>query len=217
MKTIEKNKTIHPANQHTDGYGISDAELKDKQQQMIKSTKDQKLEADLLSMLGDFPGLSIDVSRSPRWKRMCVTFIWDGFDGLLPEERFHRLVNVIPADFCNTRLAGFVWLELTSNETVETFLKLPRSEDIGNHELEIDASLRRVGFFELLRDSMGSQLRRSCPGDFSLSAKIMSTVNFTTRQVTDAKLLFIHYGAYCDCQVLQSVNPTVAKRHAIAG
>lgn len=204
-------------NVYTEDYEPSDTVSRENHQQMIKSVKYQQLESDLMSMLGSFPGLTIEVGHSPRWKRMCVTFIWDGFDGLLPEERFHRLVNVIPEDFRNSHLAGFVWLELTPNETVEAFLKLPRSEDIGNHELEIDASLRRVGFFELLRDSMGSQLRRSCPGDFSLSAKIMSAVNFTTQQAINAKLLFIRYGAYCDCQVLQSVNPAVAKHHAVAG
>ena len=48
--------------------------------------------AELTTMLaGPCPGIEVTAEHSGRWDRMCVTFRWDGFEGLLPEERYERL------------------------------------------------------------------------------------------------------------------------------
>lgn len=185
---------------------------------IVKSSKYSKIEAELTAMLEEpFPSLSVEISHSKRWDRMCATFHWDGFADLLPEERFHRLVGVIPENFRIEKMAGFVWLELEPGESVDSFLNQPRSEDVEHRELEIDASLRRAGFFDVLEKLISARRNKGCPGDFSLSRQALVNSKCGTKQITDAKLLFIRHGAYCDCQVLQSVEPAFSKRHAATG
>lgn len=182
---------------------------------MPKSSDHRKLEMDLVAKLAHtFPGMTVEVGHSARWNRMCVTFRWVGFADLLPEERFHRLVSVLPERFRKTRLDGFVWLELTPSETVEEFLKLPRSEDMTFREARIYAGLIRAGYFDALRELLGTTPEENCPGDFSKTVELLSARRFTPRKTTETKLLFIRHGAYCDCQVLQSVQAALEQRHA---
>ena len=51
---------------------------------------------------------------------------------------------VIPTDFREQKMAGFVWLELAQGESVEEFLKLPRSEDIADREAEIFKDTKNI-------------------------------------------------------------------------
>lgn len=198
--------------------GLSGGDSRKHNDRIVESKKYNKIEAELAVLLVEhFPGMDVDICHSDRWDRMCVTFRWVGFTGLLPEERFHRLVGAISKDFRSKKITGFVWLELAPDESVNSFLKQPRSEDIGNRELEIDTSLRRAGFFEALQKTMSAERNKGCPGDFSLSKKMLVKTKCNTQQIIDAKLLFIRYGAYCDCQVLQSVEPVFSKRHAATG
>jgi hypothetical protein len=182
---------------------------------MSERPADRKLEMELVAKLArTFPGMTVEVGNSARWNRMCVTFRWVGFAKLLPEERFHRVVSVLPERFRKDRLDGFVWMELTPSETVEEFLKLPRSEDVTVKEARIYAGLVRAGYFDTLRESLGSTPEENCPGDFSTTVAILDTGRFTPRKITEAKLLFIRHGAFCDCQVLQSVQAALEQRHA---
>ena len=182
---------------------------------MIEKQSTRKLEMDLVAKLARaFPGLTVEVGHSERWNRMCATFRWAGFADLLPEERFHRLVSVLPEKYRKTTLDGFVWLELTLTESVEEFLKLPRSEDMAGKEAVIYTGLLEAGFFEALAESLGSAWEENCLGDFSKSTEIFLARRFPETEIREAKLLFIRHGAYCDCQVLQSVRPALEQRHA---
>ncbi len=175
----------------------------------------RKLVADLTALLEPgFPGIAVEVEHSDRWDRMCVTFRWPGFADLLAEERFHRLVAAIPEKFRQDSLAEFVWLELTPEETVDAYLKLPRSEDIGKQEAAIYAMLVDAGFFGLLAETLGSAPKAKCPGDFSLSASILSGKARSPAQIRNAKLAFIRHGAYCDCQALLTAQNALATQHA---
>ena len=177
--------------------------------------RDRQLEAELAEMLAPhFSGMTVEVGHSDQWDRMCVTFRWPGFVTLLPEERFHRLARVIPSDFRDSRLDGFVWLELTPDETVEAFLRLPRSEEVAEREADIYADLLEAGFFESLGESMGPTPDRQCRGGFSEIEAVLSGKNCSAANIRDAKLVFIRHGAYCDCQVLQTVLPELAKSYA---
>ncbi len=198
--------------------GIIGSKSSGQNDRIVESNKYRKIEAELAVILVEhFPGMDVDISHSDRWDRMCVTFRWAGFVGLLPEERFHRLVGVISEDFRTQKMAGFVWLELAPDESVESFLKQPRSEDVENRELEIDASLRHTGFYEALQKTMSAKRNQGCPGDFSFSQQSLIQARCNAQQITEARLLFIRHGAYCDCQVLQSVEPAFSKRHAPTG
>ncbi|MFQ5591816.1 MAG: hypothetical protein ACE5HE_11685 [Phycisphaerae bacterium] len=184
---------------------------------MTGKVKAALLESDLSRLLTPgFPGITVEVGQSKRWNRPCVTFRWAGFDGLLPEERFHRLNRVIPESLRTKRLDGFVWLELTPQETIEEFLELPRSEDIAERERDIYCRLLELGFFESLSAALGESPEATCRGDFSRSAALLGAANWTAKQIRDAKLVFIHHGTYCDCQALLSAASVLGDLHARA-
>ncbi len=182
---------------------------------MAPLQNERKLEMDLVAMLArKFPGLTVKVGRCARLDRKSVTFSWAGFADLLVEERFQRLAAVIPGTFRKRRLSGFVWYELSPSETLEEFLKKPRSEDMADQEGGIYDGLLRVAFFDALRRSLGSAPADACPGDFSLSARVLAAEQFSAAKIRDAKLTFIRHGVFCDCQVLETVQPALARQCA---
>ena len=184
---------------------------------MTSRQDDKRVEAELAAMLGPrFPGMTVTVAHSERWNRKSVTFRWSGFAGLLPEERFHRLVSVLSEDFIETCMKGFVWLELAPGETVDAFLALPRSEDIAGREPSIYGELLKVGFFDSLRSALGKTPEKSCLGDFSKTQVLLSATVHTTDAIRTAKLLLIRHGAYCDCQTLLTAEPSLAQLNVSA-
>jgi len=169
--------------------------------------------AELTTMLaGPCPGIEVTAEHSGRWDGMCVTFRWSGFAGLLPEERYERLVRVIPEEYCKKKLAGFVWLELAPGESIDAFLAMPRSEDVAEKEADIDAELRRIGFFPALSNCLGSSPKKTCRGDLSGVARVLGDLAFDGERIDQAKMLFIRYGAYCDCQALLTVEKQLAEK-----
>lgn len=179
----------------------------------MKARRENKqLEAELLAMLGPrFPDMTVTVEPSDRWDRLCVRFCWSGFAGLLPEERFHRLTSVIDDDFRTSRMEGVVWLELAPGETVEQYLELPRSEDLGGKEHKVCAALARDGFFDRLGKALGPSPEVRCGGDFALTTVVLSDAEYSPDKIRDAKLLFIRHGVYCDCQVVSTAQSELAK------
>ena len=107
-------------------------------------------------------------------------------------------------------MAGFVWLEMAPKESLKGFLKLPRSEDIARRGGQIYRKLKELGFFDALGKRLGVSPGKSCGGDFGLTVAALASMKASSSLVRDAKLLFIGYGAYCDCQVLESVAPALA-------
>ena len=181
---------------------------------MTGRNRDGELEAELQAILAPaFPGMTIDVSHSRRWDRMCATFQWAGFTDLLPEERFHRLVRAIPVDFRESRMAGLVWVELAPDENLEAFLRWPRSEDVADREGDILARLAEVKFFPSLSNAMEPSPEKKCGGGFEQVEAILTSQEYSSTDLRDAKLVFIRHGTYCDCQVLVSVPSELAKLH----
>lgn len=173
------------------------------------------LETKLSALLKDkFPGMEVSVRHAPRWDRMCATFRWPGFEGLLPEERFHRLTTVIPEDFRSSQMQGLIWLELAPNEAVDDFLKQPRSEDIATRASKVYSGLMKVEFFSALEKALGRSPEKKCSGDFSAVVRILAGKNYPPAKVSYVKLLFITHGAYCDCQIVQTVQAQLAEEHA---
>jgi hypothetical protein len=183
--------------------------------------KSTNLHADLTrrlaAMIRDaFPEMVVNVSHSPRWNRPCATFTSSAFEGLLPEERFHRLVGVIPADFREENMAGFVWLELAPGERLEEFLKLPRCEDVAACEKDIYGRLARAGLFESLAEAMGASPDSHCAGGFGEMTRLLTAAGLRPDDIRDAKLLMIRHHAYCDCQILLTARDRLAQRFADA-
>jgi hypothetical protein len=184
---------------------------------MKSGPSNKALESELAGLLAPrFSGIRAEVGKSDHWNRPCVTFRWTGFAGLLPEERFHRLVAVLPAEIRENRLAGFVWLELADDENVDAFLKLPRSEDIVDREAEIYTELVKARLFDLLADAMSGSPEQKCTGDFREMIRLLTAKRFPPKRVSDAKLLMIRHHAFCDCQILQTARGELAELFADA-
>jgi len=177
----------------------------------------ERLKHELLEILSaKFPGIEIEVENSAKWDRPCVTFRSKEFAGLLPEERFQRLAAVIPTEFREQKMAGLVWVELAEGESLEAFLKLPRSEDIAEREAEIYGQLARVKLFELLKEAMGTSPDRRCMGDFREMERLLTIKRFPADGIRDAKLLMIRHRAYCDCAILLTAQAELARLYADA-
>lgn len=175
------------------------------------------LQRELLAMLGaKFPDITVQIEPTSRWNRPCITFSSSAFDDLLPEERFHRLVAVIPNDFREQNMAGLVWVELADGESLDQFLKLPRSEDVADRERDIYGSLARVKFFDLLSEALGSSPEKRCGGDFRELDRILQSKRLSADAIRDAKLLLIRHRAFCDCQVLLTAQSELARLFADA-
>ena len=183
----------------------------------MAQNRDKKIQTELELLLAEhLPGIEVVVEHSKRWQRMCVTFRWSGFAGLLPEERFERLSRLIPAEYRDGKLAGFVWLELAPDEEADDLLGLPRSEDVADRESDIYTKLTNLDFFDALARALGAAPQKSCTGGFSEVAAILSAKEFSKEGITDSKLVFIRHGAYCDCQVLLTVRAELAGMYAKA-
>jgi len=170
-----------------------------------RTTDVAAVERELRAMLAPaFDGITIEIAHAPRWNRMAATFTWPGFNGLLPEERFHRLMTVIPEGFKNERMAGFIWLELAPGETIDELLKMPRSDDIAERELEIHDKLSHLGFFDQLGSALRPLPQKQCKSNFHFAISVLAGLNYDDTGVFDAKLLFIRHHAFCDCAILES-------------
>lgn len=179
---------------------------------MVSRTDQSKLAAELVELVRPtMPGLTVEVDFSDRWNRGSVTFVWDGFAGLLPEERFHRLAQTIPEDFRATRMKGMVWLELVTGETVDTFLSHPRSEDSADQERSVYSQLLAVVFFDALEGDLGPAPDKACAKDFSKTVALLESRGFSVEKIRQAKLVFIRHGVYCDCQILFTARPALAE------
>jgi len=156
-----------------------------------------------------FSGIEIGVEQSARWDRLCVTFRWDGFADMLPEERFRRLLMHIPEKCREGILRGAVWLELAPGETVDEYLAMPRSDDIVGREKTIAHRLIRSGFFEELERKVGPLPVEQCMASFAVSRELLRKRGFSPRESQEACLLFIRHGAYADCEVLLQARPAI--------
>ena len=182
---------------------------------MSAKTSDKALESDLLTILSrHIESIEVEVGHSARWDRRCVTFRWPGFADLLPEERFERLVRLIPEEFRDSRLEGFVWLELAPGESVDAFLKLPRSEAVADREQQIYVGLEKADVFGAMEKALHPDPIKTCQGGFGELEAVLKRNGFSKKRVREAKLLFILHGAYCDCQALLTVREELAKLYA---
>jgi len=178
------------------------------------------IEQTLRDLLGpSFAGIEIGVSHSKRWNRPMVVARWEGFDGLMAEQRFERIMRVIPAEVYEQKLTGLIWFEITHGETIDDYLKMPRSEDIASKEDTLIAVLNDKAVFQQLADALsdapGEQKSASrctlpgCDGNFTVTRRILKQCGISPKRVERVCLLLIRHGAYCDCRVLTVARESV--------
>ncbi len=148
------------------------------------------------------PGVTIEVSFAKRWQRQMVVARWEGFAGLLAEQRFRRLVACIPAQVFERDLAGMVWFELTPDESVDDYMKMPRSADVANRRSELIAAMKKSGLVARLEEQLGDEPEDACGGAFELTRAVLKDAGLTPKKIESACLCLIGLGAYCDCQAL---------------
>ena len=171
------------------------------------------LRADLFALLGQsFPGIDISLGHSVRWNRSTIEFRWEGFAGLLPEERFRRIMGTLPDHFYEERMRGCVCLELAPGEELEAFLALPRSEDIVQDEPRIARRLLKAKFFDKLEVQLGSSPMDACSGGLQGSRQLLRSLRFSAVQADGACLVLIRHRSYCDCEVLMRARPELVEQ-----
>jgi hypothetical protein len=181
---------------------------------MATKKSDHEIAKELAKFVGKAcPGVEVEVGPSPRWQRTCLTFRWDGFAGLLPEERFRLVAKPIPPPFFEEHCRGVVWLELADGESIEEYLALPRSEDIQDRLPDVWAALADLSFFAALEDELVRIPASDCPDDLSISKRVLAARRATQKQTRDAVLAFMRHEAYTDWEVLRKVRP-IAERPA---
>jgi hypothetical protein len=167
-----------------------------------------QLKKDLLSYVGkQCEGIELNVEISPRWDRLCFTFRWDGFDDLLLEERFRKVARLIPGDYFEKHCQGVVWLELTAGESIDEYLKQPRSEDVDAELPDIWKQLAEIEFFSRLEDEMVRISPADCPDDLSVSKRVLRASKLPEKDVRRSCLAFIRQAVFTDWEVLKAIRP----------
>ncbi len=152
------------------------------------------------------PGAGVEVQPPSRWRKPVVVVRWDGFAGLLAEQRFRRVMQRIPTETLERELHGLIWFELTPAEQIDDYLKMPRSEDVAGRAEEIIRQAAGKGVFKKLERALGNDPAKACGGDFALLMKAAKTLKVATKQAQELCLALIHKGAYCDCEAIESVG-----------
>jgi hypothetical protein len=170
---------------------------------MARANKYEMIRGQLLELLSPvFPGIEVSVEHSQRFKRMVLTFVHPAFGRWLTEQRFRFVLQRIPPEFFEKHLRGAVWFELAPGETTEDVMKSPRSEDLADQSEAIQKRLEDQGFYGKLQKKMGANPAGTCADDFAQVRAVLEKMGITGKEQTDACLVLIGRGAYCDCAVL---------------
>lgn len=184
-------------------------------QQMSKKrqTDHARIRNRLLELLEPaFPGVEVEVGHAERWNRTMLTIRHGAFADLLAEQRFRRVVQLVPPEFFE-ELQGCVWFELAPAETHEDLMKAPRSEDVARQEPKLVRKLIAKNYFEKLKEAVGDSPIESCGGDFKVARRVLDALGLSEDQQRDACLVFIRNEAYCDCEVLLAARPALLERY----
>ena len=133
---------------------------------------------------------------------------------MLPEQRFWRMLQAIPSEVYEEELAGLIFFELTPDESIDDYLKMPRSEDIAAKEEALIRALDELSFFDELAVELGDAPEQVCDRSFTLARRVMEKRETSPKRMDELCLLLIRHGAYCDCEALgdarQSIETPVA-------
>lgn len=153
-----------------------------------------------------YPGIEIRTepyAEDP--SRTAIFFRHDLFSVLYPQQRYHYLVHLVPAEFLDRHLAGTVWFELAPGESPQD-LRYPDPELI--EEIAPDAMLvlERSGFLGALDDAFSPRLPFTrparCHGDFRVSRSLLPKHGFKPDEYFDVFHVLMARGGYCDCEIL---------------
>ena len=176
------------------------------------ATVRERLQELLAARLAD---VQVQVGDNIHYRGTNVVVTSPAFAGLLPEQRFHLVVRAIPKELYERHLrGGIVWFELAPDEAAQDYMKMPRSEDIAEHESAILARLQSIQFAEKLQARFNEEPETISADNLTATRQILTQAGLNKEDLTRACLFLIRLGGFCDVQVIADVIPEITKEHA---
>ena len=137
--------------------------------------------------------------------RLAVYFVETKFALLYPQQRWHYLSHLIPAEFQERYLSTSVWFELAPGES-PTDLVYSDEEVVADITEPIMAILNKTNFFTTLDEAFTRPEQPAvCWGDFRVSKSILPTKGIFESEYFDVFSVLMAQGGYCDCEILYNV------------
>lgn len=169
-----------------------------------------QIQADIRSFVSSsYPDMEVTVRPWEKdSRRLAIYFVESKFALLYPQQRFHYLSHLIPADYQEKHLVDSVWFELAPGETPDD-LVYPDEELTESIAPDVLKVVSAANVFEDLDDSLcpddecasGSQ----CFGDYRHTRAILLQRGFKESELFDVLHVFMAKGGHCDCEILYNV------------
>ena len=137
--------------------------------------------------------------------RLAVHFLETKFALLYPQQRWHYLHHLIPAEFQDRYLSSSVWFELAPGESPSD-LMYSDEEVVAAITEPIITILNKTSFFTTLDEAFTRPENPAvCWGDFRVAKSILPTKGFFESEYFDVFSVLMAQGGYCDCEILYNV------------
>jgi len=137
--------------------------------------------------------------------RLAIYFRETKFALLYPQQRWHYLHHLIPAEFQDRYLSDSVWYELAPGELPDD-LVYADEELVAAITEPIMGILNKTSFFSTLDEVFTSPENPAvCQGDFRVAKSILPTKGFLESEYFDVFSVLMSQGGYCDCEILYNV------------
>ena len=137
--------------------------------------------------------------------RLAIYFRETKFALLYPQQRWHYLHHLIPAEFQERYLSSSVWFELAPGESPSDLL-YSDEEIVADITEPIMTILNKTSFFATLDEAFTHRENPAvCWGDFGTAKSILPTKGFVESEYFDVFSVLMAQGGYCDCEILLNV------------
>jgi hypothetical protein len=137
--------------------------------------------------------------------RLAIYFLETKFALLYPQQRWHYLHHLIPAEFQDRYLSSSLWFELAPGESPGD-LVYSDEELVADITEPIMTILNNTSFFRTLDEAFTRPENPAvCWGDFRVAKSILPTKGFFESEYFDVFSVLMAQGGYCDCEILYNV------------
>ncbi len=137
--------------------------------------------------------------------RLAVYFLEPKFALLYPQQRWHYLHHLIPAEFQDRHLSSSVWFELAPGESPSDLVYSDEAA-VADITEPIMTILNKTSFFASLDGAFTrAENPAVCCGDFRVAKSILPTKGFFEAEYFDVFSVLMAQGGYCDCEILYNV------------
>ena len=137
--------------------------------------------------------------------RLAIYFLEPKFALLYPQQRWHYLHHLIPAEFQDRHLSSSVWFELAPGESPSDLVYYDEAA-VADITEPIMTILNKTSFFATLGESFTrAENPAICWGDFRIAKSILPMKGFVESEYFDVFSVLMAQGGYCDCEILYNV------------